>query len=136
MKYVSVIIVLLLLVGCKESEDAKAAAALLQIRSLYEDGKYSEALDSIMSLREHHPTAIEARKQALKIWQDASLKMAQNDIARTDSSLHATLEAIKVEQNLYKANMLRVKRDSLQARYEAMCGVVRMIHARQKERKN
>lgn len=136
MKYVSVIIVLLLLVGCKESEDAKAAAALLQIQSLYEDGKYSEALDSIMSLREHHPTAIEARKQALKIWQDASLKMAQNDIARTDSSLHATLEAIKVEQNLYKANMLRVKRDSLQARYEAMCGVVRMIHARQKERKN
>lgn len=136
MKYVSVIIALLLLVGCKESEDAKAAAALLQIQSLYEDGKYSEALDSIMSLREHQPTAIEARKQALKIWQDASLKMAQNDIAHTDSSLHATLEAIKVEQNLYKANMLRVKRDSLQARYEAMCGVVRMIHARQKERKN
>lgn len=133
MKYMSVVILLLLLVSCKESEDQKAADSLSQIQSLYENGHYREALDSIMSLREHHPTAIETRKKALKIWQDASLKMAQDDIAKTDSALHATLDAIKVEPNLYKANMLRVKRDSLQARYEAMCGVVRMIHARQKE---
>ena len=46
----------------------------------------------------------------------------------------------EVEQELrtttdrYRCNMLGVKRDSLQARYEAMCGVVRMIRMRQKQR--
>ena len=32
--------------------------------------------------------------------------------------------------------MLGVKRDSLQARYDAMCGVVKMIRMRQKNEQN
>ncbi|HEY9551212.1 MAG TPA: hypothetical protein VIQ97_02900, partial [Prevotella sp.] len=74
------------------------------------------------------------RKKALSIWQEASLKMAQDDIAKTDSALQATLSIIPKEEDRFRANMLRVKRDSLQARYDAMCGVVRMIRMRQKQK--
>ena len=35
--------------------------------------------------------------------------------------------------DLYRKNMLRVKRDSLQVRYDALCGTVRVIHKRQAE---
>ena len=78
--------------------------------------------------------AIQARKQALSIWQNASLKMAQLDIARTDSALQVVLTSIPLENNLYRANVLRMKRDSLKARYDAMCSVVRMIRMRQKQK--
>ena len=101
------------------------------IESLYGSGQYKQTLDSIMSLRKNYPEAINSRKRALKIWQNASLKMAQKDIARTDSALQATLNAISYTKDIGKKNILGVKRDSLKARYEAMCGVVRMIHYRQ-----
>ena len=40
---------------------------------------------------------------------------------------------IDQEHNLYRQNMLRAKRDSLQIRYDALCGTVRIIHQRQQE---
>ena len=123
----------LLICSCTPSEDEKAARLLSQIKTLYKDGCYNEALDSIMVLRMRFPKAIESRKEALRIWQDASLKQAQADIAQTDSALQTVLRSIPMESNLYKANMMRVERDSLKARYEAMCGVVRMIRMRQKQ---
>lgn len=129
-----IMILAMLMVSCSEvSEDEKASALLSQIESLYKKGAYSTTLDSIESLRSKYPRAIESRKRALVIWQDASLKMAQSDIARTDSALQVVLRQIEEESNIYNRNMLGVKRDSLKARYEAMCGVVRMIHLRQKE---
>lgn len=133
MKYLSIISLALMLCGCAQHEERQADAMMSAIDSLYANGKYSEALDSIESLRLKYPKAVEARKKALKIWQEASLKMAQSDIAATDILLHETLDMLKTETDLYKANMLRMRRDSLQARYEAMCGVVKMIHMRQKE---
>ncbi len=123
----------LLICSCTPSEDEKAARLLSQIKTLYDDGSYNEALDSIMALRMRFPKAIESRKEALRIWQNASLKQAQADIAQTDSALQTVLRNIPMESNLYKANMMRVERDSLKARYEAMCGVVRMIRMRQKQ---
>lgn len=119
--------------SCTHSEDQKAADLLSQIRALHKNGNYSETLDSITTLRMRFPTAIESRKEALRIWQEASLALAQRDVAKTDSALQAILRSIPQEANLYKANMMRVERDSLQARYEAMCGVVRMIRMRQKQ---
>ena len=106
---------------------------LAQIDSLYNKGNYSAALDSITQLRERFPKAVEARKHALKVWQDASLKMAQDDVAKTDILLQETESQLQTETDRYRRNMLGVRRDSLKARYEAMCGVVRMIHMRQKQ---
>ena len=135
MKYLLTIMLIVTLSGCNESEEQKAARMLARIDSLYlyEEGHYKEVLDSIVSLRSAYPSAVETRKKALKVWQNASLKLAQDDIARTDVMLQETLRKIEAETDLRKANLLRVRRDSLQARYEAMCGVVKMIHMRQKE---
>ena len=69
------------------------------------------------------------------MWQDASLKMAQADVAATDMLLQQTIQELENATSLLQRNMLAYKRDSLQARYEAMCGVVRMIHMRQKQDK-
>lgn len=134
MKYVWLIIIALAVVACAQTDDSKALTMLSKIEELYDQGAYRQTLDSITSLREKYPTAIEVRKQALTVWQNASLKMAQRDVALTDSSLQATLRQISSEQNLYRANMLRIKRDSLKARYDAMCGVVRMIRMRQQQK--
>lgn len=124
---------MLLSVSCVTTEDERAALLLYKIESLYKKGAYTEVLDSITVLRLKFPKAIESRKVALRLWQEASLKLAQKEIAKTDSALQLVLEAIPHETNLYRANMMRVKRDSLKARYEAMCGVVRMIRIRQKQ---
>ena len=74
--------IVILFCGCTKTEDEKAQTLLAQIDSLYNKGKYSAALDSITQLRERFPKAVEARKHALKVWQDASLKMAQDDVAK------------------------------------------------------
>ena len=134
MKYVWLVIIAVTIVACAQTEDSKALSMLSKIEELYERGAYRQALDSITSLREKYPMAIQARKQALSIWQNASLKMAQLDIARTDSALQVVLTSIPLENNLYRANVLRMKRDSLKARYDAMCSVVRMIRMRQKQK--
>ena len=120
-----------LLSSCQKSEDEKAAPLMNKIDSLYNAGNYQATLNAITQLRADHPKAIESREKALKTWQDASLKMAQTDIARTDSALQATTAQLAAEKDLYKKNMLGVKRDSLQVRYDALCGTVRVIHKRQ-----
>ena len=132
-KHIWLILCTLLICSCTPPEDQKEARLLSQIKTLYKDGCYTEVLDSITALRMQFPKAIESRKEALRIWQNASLKQAQADIAQTDSALQTVLRSIPMESNLYKANMMRVERDSLKARYEAMCGVVRMIRMRQKQ---
>ena len=123
----------MLLASCAQTDEDKAKPLLNKIDSLYHNGNYRATLASITLLRNKYPQAIEARKKALDVWQDASLKMAQADVAKTDVQLQKVNEMLKQELKPYDRNMLLVKRDSLQARYEAMCGVVRMIHARQKQ---
>lgn len=121
------------LVACAPTEDDKAQPTLDNIEKLYAEGKYAATLDSITSLRERFPMAVEVRKKALKIWQDASLKMAQKDVAETDVRLQEAIRMAENETDRLKRALLGAKRDSLQARYEAMCGVVRMIRMRQKQ---
>ncbi|MBR6456133.1 MAG: hypothetical protein IKS72_04280 [Prevotella sp.] len=119
------------LTACQQKSDNDAAAQLLtEIETLYKQGEYRTALDSIESLRMRFPKSVEARRKALRLWQEASLKMAQQDIAVTDSALQATTAQMQTEQRIYERNMLGVKKDSLQARYEALIGVVRMIRKR------
>lgn len=122
-----------LMASCQKTEDEKAASLMNKIDSLYKAGNYQATLNAITRLRANHPKAVESREKALKIWQDASLKMTQAEIGRTDSALQATIAQYGVEKDLYRKNMLRVKRDSLQVRYDALCGTVRVIHKRQAE---
>ena len=119
----------------RTTEDDKAAQLLEKIETLNREGAYAAALDSITSLRQQFPRAVNARRRALEIWQEASLKMTQDDIGRTDSALQTVTRQMEAETNIYKRNMLGVKRDSLQARYEGLIGTVRVIHKKMEENK-
>ena len=133
MRYILFFTFAILLSGCAQTDDEKAASLLATINSLYENGKYKETLDSITILRERYPMAIESRRKALAVWQKASLKMAQADVARTDLLLQETTQRLDSATTRLERNRLTLKRDSLKARYDAMCAVVRMIHKRQKQ---
>ena len=124
----------MLFTACAKTDDEKAQDLLAQIDQLYAKGKYKETLDSITVLRDRFPMALESRRKALVVWQKASLAMAQKDVANTDIRLQEVARQIEETTDRLTRNMLLVKRDSLQARYEAMCGVVRMIRMRQKQR--
>lgn len=132
-KYILAIIVLVSCFACQPTEDEKAAPLMKKIEMLYHDGRYQAALNAITQLRAQYPRAIKSRQRALVIWQDASLKMTQQDVGRTDSALQATIQQMNSERCLLRRNQLRAKRDSLQVRYDALCGTVRIIHARQKQ---
>ena len=124
-----------LLTACDDSGSKEAQAMLDNICTLRDNGHYAEALDSIKSLRQRFPKAIKQREQALEIWQDASLRLARQDIAITDSALMAVEKQMANATDIAIRNMLGVRRDSLKIRYEALCGTVRVILKRQQEGK-
>lgn len=123
----------LALAACGQTEDEKAEPLMHHIDSLYNAHDYQGTLNAITQLRTRHPKAIKSRERALKIWQEASLKMTQEDIGRTDSALQATIRQYNAEHDIGRKNRLGMRRDSLQVRYDALCGTVRVIHKRQKE---
>lgn len=122
------------LLSCGPTESDKAAALVAQIEQLYADGKYQTVLDSITSLRQRYPKEVEARRRVLPIWQDASLRITQADIARTDSALQATIAEMEAAKTIRERNFIGIRRDSLQVRYDVLVGTVRVIHRRQQEK--
>lgn len=135
------------LYSCKE-ENAEAKQLLESIRQDYESGHYDEALLAIDSLRHTFPKAVEERKEALKLHQEASLKKAQANLALVDSALQATdkeynrvrpvvekrhKEGVATKQELHNMNMLRKERDSLQVVFNVECAKIKYILKRQKE---
>ena len=134
-RFTIIALIAIALCSCSQTDDERAKPLLEKIEQLYAEGKYNQTLDSITALRERFPTAVEARRKALEVWQEASLKLAQADVAATDILLQQTTDSLNATTDRYKRNMLGVKRDSLKARYEAMCSVVRMIRMKQKESK-
>lgn len=127
-------VLLCCLTACqKKTVEDQPQQLFQEIEQLYEQGRYQATLDSIVSLRRRYPQAISERRQSLRLWQKASEKLAQEDIARTDSALQAVTAQMSRETRIYERNMLGVKRDSLQARYEALIGEVRIIRKRMSE---
>ena len=122
------------LLSCGPTESDNAAALVAQIEQLYADGKYQTVLDSITSLRQRYPKEVEARRRVLPIWQDASLRIAQAAIARTDSALQATIAEMEAAKTIRERNFIGIRRDSLQVRYDVLVGTVRVIHRRQQEK--
>lgn len=122
------------LLSCGPTESDKVAELVAQIEQLYADGKYQTVLDSITSLRQRYPKEVEARRRVLPIWQDASLRIAQADIARTDSALQATIAEMEAAKTIRERNFIGIRRDSLQVRYDVLVGTVRVIHRRQQEK--
>ena len=148
MKHLVWILLAAMLVACSD-EKQKAAEQMLQKASLqFEQRQYDRALITIDSLRKVYPGAIETRKQALILQQNIELKRSQEELAIVDSLLqvvkndYETLK-LKVEKDkqelratpeeLTMLTKTRVRRDSLQTRFEVLCAKIRYIHKKQKE---
>ena len=67
---------MLTMAGCGENAmERKAGELLEQAKTEYGNGELKKALATIDSLRKNCPEAIEARKQALKLYQEVELKL-------------------------------------------------------------
>lgn len=140
-----------LLAACGGSGPEGAAGEMLdRAEAEFAAGQYDKALATIDSMRHAYPEAIEARKRALKLHQDVSLKQAQDDLALTDSALQATKAAYQslndsvekkrasltaTEEEVARRNLTRVKMDSLQVRFDVLCAQIKYIHKRQQQDK-
>lgn len=137
------------LAACSGSGARSEADRLLErANTEFESKQYDKALRTIDSLRRVYPNAIETRKQALKLYQDISLRQAQDDLALTDSALQAakaTYRQLKdsvekkrasltaTENELSSLNLTKVRMDSLQVRFDVQCAKIKYIHKKQKE---
>lgn len=135
-----------LLTGCEKNPEAKQL--LKEIQADYEAGNYQRVIYCIDSMRHNYPDAIEERREALKLHQEASLKMAQANLAEVDSALQAAIRQFDemkpqveahrkactaTKEELQQFNELRAHRDSLQGVFNLECAKIKYIHKRQKE---
>lgn len=133
--------------SCKEKH-TEASMLLDDIRGYYESGDYQSALNAVDSLRRTYPDAINQRKEALVIFQKASLAIAQQNLAKVDSTLLAVenelamlkpqveehrSQGVATAQELQHYNKLRAFRDSLQGIFNMECAKIKYIHKRQEE---
>ncbi|MCD7714223.1 MAG: hypothetical protein LUI08_04795 [Prevotella sp.] len=124
----AVAIVVTTLAACAKNTDEQRAQQMIDaIEQSLEQGDYRAALDSIVILRDRFPKAVDARKRAITLWDDASLMQAEADAARLDSLVNATLDSIEKAPTLLEQNKLRNRRDSLRARYDAAVGLAKII---------
>ena len=140
--------VTVLLSACSDSQQKAAEQMPERADMLFGQQHYDRALIVIDSLRKNYPTAIDIRKQALTLQQNLELKRSQEELAVLDS----TLEAVKLDYEQQKQQVdqakaelrataeeltmltkTRVRRDSLQTRFDALCAKIRYIHKKQKE---
>ncbi|QYR11278.1 hypothetical protein [Prevotella sp. Rep29] len=145
---ISFAVLTVMMVSCRPSAEERGEKMLRQIESAYQQGQYDEALVLINSLRRDYPKAFNARKKALRIYQNAVLKKAQKDLMHTDTFLQRVnkeyeqariqAEAAKqvgtaTAQQLSDVTRLRILRDSLQVRFDTQVARIRFIHKKQKE---
>lgn len=148
-KIFTIAIAILTLTACGEDKATKAAKAILeQAQQEYTSKRYDKALHLIDSLRKTYPQAIEARKAALKLFQDVSLTQAQEDLERTDIRLqkvkaeydkmkneaeHAKQALQATATQLQAVTLKKMELDSLQVRFDMQCAKIKYIHKKQKE---
>lgn len=143
-----IIIAALSLVACSAPGDKALASLMDEMRTAYAQGRDTACLVAIDSLRARFPKAVAERREALALHQKAALRIAQTDLARTDTALErakrdfsymASRVATLREQGVATASQLtavtqqRLRRDSLQVRFDVLCAKIRYIHRRQKQ---
>ena len=137
------------LVSCGGNDAQKTAEDMLEKAETYiSAGSYDRAKITIDSLRKVYPGAVETRKKALKLFQDISLKEAQEDLALPDSIMQAVsldYKYIKDKVEKDKAQLrataeelellthTKMKLDSLKVRFDMQCAKIKYIHKKQKE---
>ena len=145
---ISLAAAMLLVIACGESPQDQAASLAQQIATCCEEGEFDEARLLIDSLRRTFPDIVEARKAALILHQDLELKIAQQELIRTDSLLilaNRELEARQQQVDAHKADLkataeeltqltrTRMRRDSIRTQFETLGAKIRYIRQKQKE---
>ena len=145
---IATILTTLAFAACRDNKQQQANLMLDRANQLFAEQNYDRALIVIDSLREVYPGAIDTRKRALRLQQDIELKRSQEELAVVDSALEAVkhdyeYQRQKVEKDkqqlratadeLTMLTKTRVRRDSLQTRFDVLCAKIRYIHKKQKE---
>ena len=132
---------------CRETGQGAEGSRHRDARN-YAEGRDSACLAAIDTLRAKFPKAIAERKEALKLYQEASLRIAQKQLAYVDSALEAekhifrTMEksvaahkekGIATAEELTALTRKRMLRDSLQTQFDVLCAKIKYIHKRQKQ---
>ena len=139
----------LLLASCGGNTVEKQAGKLLEeAKAQYDKGEYDGAIMLVDSLRKTYPKAIEARKQGLRLLQEAELKRAQMRVERTDTTLQRvereyqamkkTVDSLRnisqaTEEQLREVNLTRVRRDSLKTVFDVECAKIKYIKKKMEE---
>ncbi len=148
MKRIVWILLVAALVACDNSTQKEAEQLYKQASALFEQQKYDRALMSLDSLRKVYPNSVDVRKRALKLRQSIELKRSQDELALVDSMLQAVSHDYRYQQQkvekdkqelrataeeLTMLTRTRMRRDSLQTRFDVLCAKIRYIHKKQKE---
>ena len=100
--------------GKSESEMAQEAGArvLADARQAFVSGRYSEARDSIMALRERYPLALQARNEAIVLLDSIELAAAEDslrnfrgDSKKNRNTLVPEQERLSVKVKFYKRKL-------------------------------
>ena len=138
----------LLMAGCGNNEKKQADQLFKEAHTHFMEGKFDEARADIDSLRKTFPNNIEARKSALRLHQNIELKVAQDELGRTDSLLQIAnkeLETMQKKVEAHKAALkatpeeltaltrMRMHRDSIRTQFETLGMKISYIRQKQKE---
>lgn len=142
-----VLAVVLLLLACEDRE--KDAMRLVdECDALYDGGEYDAALALVDSLRRTYPEEVGARKKALAVYQKAELAKAKADVAWTDKELLLANEEFRALDSVVRSHKaggvatadeltrhtrMRMRRDSLQVRFDVQCAKIRYIKQKMRE---
>lgn len=145
---IALIVVSGLLICCKDSQEHEILELMTEIRASFKNGNDSACLAQIDTLRSRFPKAIKERREALILYQDASLRQSQKALARVDSLLEiekerfTELEKFVMErkaqgeataEELTSLTLQRIHRDSLQTQFDVLCSKIRYIRKRQEQ---
>jgi outer membrane protein assembly factor BamD (BamD/ComL family) len=141
-------ILFLLFPACKRDVDKNAEILYQKAEQEFHEANFDKARADLDEIKHRYPNAIETRKKAIILRQNIELKDAQIKLAVVDSALYAinlTYKYIRskaetdknkgaaTREELTEVITTRIKRDSLQVKFDLLCGQIRYIHKKQKE---
>ena len=108
-KNILLILALLLMLCACGGDDAnqKASRMLSEARLALKYNHYSEARDSILSLRQKYPTAIEVRKQAILLLDSIEMAAAADSLQYVQGE---EWERLHIKQQFFERKLLEDKK--------------------------
>ncbi len=102
-----------MLTSCDSGEEEKAQQMLQEARTALRHRQYSEARDSIFSLRKKHPTAIDARRQGILLLDSIELQAASDSLNKAEGE---EWERLSVKKKFYERKLQEDERRAAQER--------------------